>query len=284
MLCFGRPVRGKAAAKFGIGRQVRGIKIQAVSRSGGAGDAVIAKVHPGRFRVGLHGFHVVSQGRCLHLQIYYIAIEAQGVTACAIIGSGVVVRPGILLQIAFISPAVTHNAPMDPLDAGFLEKGFPLPEKSVGFKGDGVFGTQRRVSSADDVQVSLERTVVQDGAGVTQAGGVTVLRAQRVEGGAGCNQFHVGSGNHPLPGIVFQEGVSIGIPRHYAPYGAFQGAASRLPLDIFLCRGLRGRGQERQQSRYGKDSSHYLQNYAFFRINSAKGVNNGSFNGLYLYI
>ena len=242
MLGLGLAADGETAAQLGVGRQVGGVQVQAVSRPGRARDAVVLKMHPRGFGIALTNGHGLSLRYGLHFQVHGVLVKAKGVGARSIVGAHVIVVPAGMLQIAFIGCSVADDAALDLLDAGLAQERFPAPEKAAGLHGYAVPGPQGGVSVADDVDITLQ-DAVSDLAGIANAGLETVIRAEGVEGSARGHQFQVGGGGEALVGIPGRKGVSVPVHGQDAPGGFPKRSALGLPVHILL-RGRLGPGKK----------------------------------------
>ena len=265
MFGLGTAAQGESASELGIGRQVRGVQVQAVARSPGAGDAVVERVHPGRLGVDLReldGASGLGTGR--YVVVDGVFIEAQGVGAGGIVGAHVIVVPGGVLQVPFVGTSVANDAPVDALDAGLPEEGLPLPEQGFGPVGNGVGRADGGISPAHNVEVPFQRPVF-NAAGVAQAGLETVIWSKGVQGAARRDQFGVGSGRKPRVGAMGCHHVSGHVPHHdahrRARKGAFAGRLTDVLLQSGLCLHRKGRKAPRQN---GNETFHNCKITPFF--------------------
>ena len=153
-------------------------------------------MHPRRLRIGLGYLDRLSKASGTDRIVHGIGIEAECVAAAAVESPGVVIGPGRILQSSFEGASVTDYPAVNALDAGFFQQGFPFPEQTVGSQRNTVARGYGRVSSADNIDVALERAV-SNFAGIGKAGFEAKIGAESVHSRTGGDEFQVGSRDHP---------------------------------------------------------------------------------------
>ena len=155
------PVYGESARKGSFSAFVGGLKIEAVPRSGRACHCLVLQLQPGSFRVCLGHVHGGS-GFCsgAYLEVNCVLVEAEGAGAGSVVGPGIGILPSGMLQAAFPGASVAYYVAVDALYSCAGEDGLPLPEEGIGLICGGVGCANCGVSAANDVDVSVQRSVI----------------------------------------------------------------------------------------------------------------------------
>ena len=196
MLSLGTAVQGEGPSPLTIWRKVCRKEEEAVAAACRCRRGVILNVHPGRLRIGLGYLDRLSKASGTDRIVHGIGIEAEGVAAAAVESPGVVIGPRTVLQRTFEGPSIADYPAVNALDASFFQQGFPFPEQAVSSQRNTVARGYGRVSSADNIDVALERAV-SNFAGIGKAGLKAKIGAEGVHSRTGGDEFQVGSRDHP---------------------------------------------------------------------------------------
>ena len=178
-----------------------------------------------------------------------------------------------MLQAAFPGASVAYYVAVDALYSCAGEDGLPLPEKGIGLICRGVCGPNCGVSAANDVDVSVQRSVTLYFAAVAYFSFETVLRPECPQSRASCDKLHVRRRHHSRGGIVCHHrsapviaGLTGNLHGAHPHHGPFQGTVAYLALDILgdallprgclRCRSSGGRGKRCSQCYFSESSIH----------------------------
>ena len=215
---------------------------------------MVDKCHPRGLGITHPDVRLLPGGRPrLYGKVLRVLEKVEPGRAGTVIGAKVIVCPAqSLRRDAAQTPRVSHDPAADSLDAGGAKQLEPGGEQSICRFCALRLGTGGRISSADDVKVSLENSVL-DGAIIPETRLETEILAKRGQRQTGRDELHVGRRDKLDALVVAGEGITVHSHGEHTHRRRSERRAGHYGIDRLLREGLRNTGSRAPCSKQKRD-------------------------------